>query len=157
MLAAEYKGFGLELLFQGASLCSFYANSSAMRAFYGNATAQNFMAGRFHYDEIGNSNWAEATYPRFTSQLSDNNWRASDYWIYDASYYRLKNVELSYTLPAKVISGSMLNKARIYLNAYNPVTWTALSKYHIDPEDSLAGTSHYPLTRNYSIGIDLTF
>lgn len=157
ILSAQYKGFGLELLFQGASMCSLYADSNSMRAFYGNGTAQNFMAGRFHYDENGNSNWAEATYPRFTSQLSDNNWRASDYWMYDASYYRLKNVELSYTLPQKALRSTMLNKARIYLNAYNPMTWTALSKYHIDPEDCLAGTEHYPLTRNFSIGIDLTF
>lgn len=157
-IAAEYKGWGIDLLFQGASQCSFYANSNSMLAFYGNGTAQYWMANRAILDADGNvTNFATADYPRFTSQSSDNNWRASDYWIYDASYYRLKNVELSYTLPADFAKKFSISKARIYVNAYNPLTYTALSKFHIDPEDNLAGSEHYPLTKNYSIGIDLTF
>lgn len=153
----EYKGFALTAYLQGTWGLRSYISEDSMRAFYNNGTAQYFMENRFHYDENGQSNWATATYPRFTSMANDNNWRFSDYWFYDASYLRLKNVELSYTIPSKMLKKSSIDKARVYLNGNNLFCWSHLSKYHIDAEDHGAGHDSYPITRLFNVGIDLTF
>ena len=153
----EYKGIALTAYFQGVTGLKSYISEDSMRAFYDNGTAQNFMENRFHYDENGNSNWATATYPRFTSMANDNNWRFSDYWFKDASYLRLKNVELSYSLPSKMLKKSYIDKARVYVNGNNLFCWSHLSQYHIDPEDHGAGHNSYPITRLVNVGIDLTF
>ncbi len=152
-----YKGLELDLLFHGIGQKSIWANINAMKAFTGNSSAQRFMEGRFHTLPDGSTNWETATYPRFSTQASDNNFRATDYWMYDASYLRLKNVELSYTLPSRLLKNVSLYKARVYLNAYNPVTFTQLTKYHLDPDDKEAGTESYPMIKIFSVGVDLTF
>jgi hypothetical protein len=74
-----------------------------------------------------------------------------------STYLRLKNIEISYTLPDRWLKGVALDKAKIYLNAYNPLTFSYMSKYHADAEDAWAGSYRYPQTKLYSIGIDLTF
>jgi hypothetical protein len=73
----------------------------------------------------------------------------------DASFLRLKNVMLSYTLPTKWSRG-VIAGARIYAQAQNLLTWTRFSG--LDPE----GTSNiyaaqYPMARQYTFGLDLTF
>ena len=156
-LNMNYKGFGLELLFQGTGLMTSQLYMDTCRAFTSQGTAQTWMAGRWHYDENGNSNSDTATYPRFTIQGSDNNFRCSDFWEIDATYVRLKNVELSYSVPQKWIKNTALDKARIYFNAFNPYTWSHATKYCFDAEDWLAGSERYPRYRTFNIGVDLTF
>ena len=156
-LAFAYRGFDLSLLFQGTGAQSLYAYNDSMRAFYDNGTAQYFMENRYQTYEDGSNNWATATYPRFTSQSNDNNWRVSDYWFKDATFLRLKNAELGYTFPEKWFGKTNLDRARIYVNAYNAFTISHVSEYHLDPEDWLAGSYRYPQTRIFNIGIDLTF
>ena len=155
----NYKGWGLDFLLQGTGYMTNYQSQDAYRAFYDNGTAQYYMADRCQLDDNGNViNFDTATYPRFsTGTASANNFVCSDFWVVNSTYLRLKNIELSYTLPARWLKGISLDKAKIYLNAYNPVTWSHLKKYHADAEDMWAGSYRYPQTKLYSIGVDLTF
>ena len=155
----NYKGGGLDFLLQGTGYMTNYQSQDAYRAFYDNGTAQYYMADRCQLDDNGNViNFDTATYPRFsTGTASANNFVCSDFWVVNSTYLRLKNIELSYTLPARWLKGISLDKAKIYLNAYNPVTWSHLKKYHADAEDMWAGSYRYPQTKLYSIGVDLTF
>ena len=162
-LSLGYKGFGIDILFQGTSAKTTYISSDANRAFYDNGTAQTWMVNRAVLDADGNvANWSPATspyelYPKFTTQLYDNNFTNSTFWEIDASYLRLKNIEISYSLPEKWLKNMTLEKAKFYISSYNPYTWSYLNKYNIDPEDSYAGTQRYPITRTFNIGLDLTF
>ena len=116
------------------------------------------MAGRVQVNPDGTSNAATATYPKFSvATYHENNYRASSFWMVDASYLRIKNIALSYTFPKKWLTKVAVDNVKVYLNAYNPVTFSHTAKYHIDPEDWLAGSQRYPQTKLYSIGIDLTF
>ena len=163
-LNIEYAGFGIDVLLQGTALQTNFLNMDSMRAFYYDttkkviSTAQNWMEGRVVINPDGTSNAATATYPKFSlGTYQENNYRASDFWMADASYFRIKNIALSYTFPKKWLRGVALDNVKVYLNAYNPFTFSYMSKYHLDPEDWLAGSSRYPQTKLYSVGIDLTF
>lgn len=153
----QYKNVSLDVLFQGTSAMTSYLNADANRAFYDNGTAQYWMANRFHYDENGNSNADTADYPIFTTVDSGNNWVCSSFWIKDATYLRVKNVELAFHLPSGWLKNMTLDKAKVYFSTYNPFTWSHLKAYNVDAEDWLAGQSRYFRTRTFNIGVDLTF
>lgn len=78
-------------------------------------------------------------------------------FLEDASFLRLKNLMLSYALPSKLLHRSkFFSSARIYLQAQNLFTFTAFSG--IDPEGSSnVYKAQYPMSRQYSVGIDLSF
>lgn len=73
----------------------------------------------------------------------------------DASYARLKTVTLSYNLPRALLRTARMRQAQLYLTGWNLATWTAFDG--IDPE--LVGTSNapYPQTRQYTLGVSLSF
>ena len=78
-------------------------------------------------------------------------------FLENASFLRLKNVMLSYSLPSKILKKSkFFTSARIYLQAQNLFTFTAFTG--IDPEASgNVYQAQYPMSRQYSMGVDLTF
>ena len=75
----------------------------------------------------------------------------------DASFLRLKNVMLSYSLPSEWLSGqSVVRGARFYIQAQNLLTWTHFSG--LDPEGTAnIYAAQYPMARQYTFGIDITF
>lgn len=153
----QYKNVSLDVLFQGTSAMTSYIFPDANRAFYDNGTAQYWMVNRFHYDENGNSNWDTADYPVFTTVDSGNNWVCSTFWEKNATYLRVKNVELAFHIPDRWLKNVTLDKAKVYFSTYNPYTWSYLNKYNVDAEDWLAGSERYFRTRTFNIGVDLTF
>jgi hypothetical protein len=78
-------------------------------------------------------------------------------FIEDASFLRLKNVMLSYDLPASLLKKSkVLSRVRMYVQAQNLFTITKFSG--IDPESSSnIYAAQYPMSRQFSIGMELTF
>jgi len=99
-------------------------------------------------------------YPHFV--LGDSyNWVSSDLYIYDGSYFRLKNIQLGYTLPREITRKAFIDKLRVFVAAENLLTFT---KYHgFDPEISSGGTSLgvdygvYPQARVWTIGFNIGF
>ncbi len=84
----------------------------------------------------------------------------SDFWVKNASFFRLKTLELSYTLPQGFTSLLAMDKMRIYLSGSNLFTISDIKNY--DPEGANPGTNYgsahfYPQSRIYNIGVQLTF
>ncbi|MEG1903995.1 MAG: hypothetical protein RR212_06320, partial [Bacteroidales bacterium] len=80
----------------------------------------------------------------------------SDYWVEDASYLRLKNIQLGYTLP-KQWSGKLgLSKLRAYFSADNLFTITNYFE-NFDPEVQETSGDIYPQVKTYVFGLNLTF
>ncbi len=109
-----------------------------------------------------------ARYPRLalSGKSQENNWgMGSDVYLYDASYLRVKNISIGYTLPQKWTSKIGMKKLRAYVNAQNLFTFSKLS--FIDPESSEYGNNMnsggansgrvYPSLRYYGMGFDITF
>ena len=80
----------------------------------------------------------------------------SDFWVQDASYLRLKNLQLGYTLPQDLLSKVGIESMRIYYSAENLLTLHKMM-VSIDPENTDQRGAQFPITSTHSIGINLTF
>ncbi len=166
-LGAQWKGFDLNALFQGASKFTVsYLGTIALDGplAWGRNGLEVFM-DRWHHEDLfdPNSSWIAGKYPSTrtkggTERPDGWNYLPSDYWLKDATYLRLKSIELGYTLPASLIGKSgFIKSLRVYINGFNLVTWSGLNDL-IDPEHTNAGYGNtYPITRNYNFGANLTF
>src|SRR5690606_18553447 len=98
------------------------------------------------------------TYPRLTmGSESANNAAKSDFWIQDAKYLRLKNIQFGYIVPRKVIQPLGLTYLNLFVSAQNPLTFTKM-KGGYDPEYTADGSGRaYPVTSVYSVGLNIKF
>ena len=96
-------------------------------------------------------------YPRFTNTDPNQNWsKASSFFIKDASYFRLKNITLGYTLPAKWTKKVFVKKLRVYASCENALTFTKYDGF--DPEiASYMDRGVYPQARTVQFGANITF
>lgn len=83
----------------------------------------------------------------------------SNAWILNASYLRLKNVQIGYSISPSILKNLGLKKLRIYVSGYDLLTFSPMLKhYSIDPEHDVgAGTYDYPVMKIYTMGINITF
>ena len=99
-----------------------------------------------------------ATYPRLTIGTNDNNKNSnSSLYLYNASYLRLKNVEIGYTLPKHLIRFAGLQNVRFYVQGMNLLTFDGLDDVDVDPETKNGDGSWYPIQRIFNFGIDITY
>lgn len=96
-----------------------------------------------------------ASFPRITKSHSDNNYRGSDLYLMNASYLRLKNVEIGYNFDFPFMKKLKLTNCRMYVNGYNLLTFTSF-KWG-DPESRQSDRPNYPLTRVFNIGLKVGF
>ncbi len=102
------------------------------------------------------------TIPRFTFSDRNNNNRISDLYIEDASFVRLKNIQIGYTIPARVLNRIHARNFRIYISAENLITLTRYSG--ADPEigalssfDIGIDRGIYPQARTFRLGTSISF
>ena len=144
-----YKNFELSGLLQGAFDAKRYYNGEASYAFFNNASCLNK-----HWDRWSEEN-PNGNFPRL-SLTSQTNYAFSSFWLQDASYVRMKNLTLAYTLPSEVISRIGLSFAQVYLTGENLFTISGLDK-GLDPESGNSRGWSYSNVRKISCGLKLTF
>ena len=93
-----------------------------------------------------------ATYPRLSMSDSKNR-VTSSFWMQDASYAKLRNLQVGYSLPKQLISKYGISRLRVYCSIDNLFMISGFDG--VDPE-AISG-NYYPLTRNYSFGLNVTF
>lgn len=154
--SVSWKGFTLSAFFQGSFGGDLYSLTMATIA-YDYANNGNVLK------DVYNNHWTpdrtDAKYPNLISNL---NLKLSDRFVYDATYLRLKNVELSYAIPCK---GSFLKKAKVYVSGQNLVTFTSYPLWNPDVNAKGGGASLtqgvddscYPIARTLTLGCRLTF
>ena len=148
-LSVGYKNFDLSALFQGAFDVDGYYTAEAAYAFYNGATALKRHLDRWTPD---NHN---ASYPRVT-RSSQTNFVTSSFWLQDASYVRLKNLTLGYTLPQAWLTKAGIANAKVFLTGENLFTFTGLDG-GIDPEESNERGWSYSNVKKLSVGVKLSF
>jgi TonB-linked SusC/RagA family outer membrane protein len=153
---ASWKQFDLNVLFQGAANFNFqYIEQMRAPLPWGRNSLSQFM-DRWHHEDIYdvNSPWVPGKFPA-TNYPPSNNWN-SEFWWPDASYLRLKNVELGYTFSRSALSKAGIQNIRIFVSGFNLITWTKMK--YIDPEQDPNTYNYlYPLMKNYNIGVNITF
>ncbi|MGV3557501.1 SusC/RagA family TonB-linked outer membrane protein [Larkinella arboricola] len=145
----QYKGFSLDLLFQGAAKTNFYYQNDAAWAFFNGMGA---LEDNLDYWTPENTN---ARNPRITAAPTTNNTQKSSFWMGNASYLRLKSATLAYTVPPAISQKVKIQNARVYLSGQNVLTWTKMRNF--DPEVSEVNGRNYPQQRVLSVGLNLTF
>lgn len=160
---AAYKGFDFNMLFQGSANYTIRFREVYAEVFAFGLNTPAYFFDRWHradpYDP--NSEWIPGKWPatRFITNAGTN-YLESEVWRKDASYVRLKSVQLGYTIPRNIAQMAGLENVRIYFNAHNLVTFANKFVKPFDPEKIEGAYSagfSYPLTRSYNAGINVNF
>ena len=87
----------------------------------------------------------------------NENFRKNDFWLRNASYLRLKNLQLSYSVPVSALKSSLIKNLKVFVNAENLFTFSPMKEF--DPEKKLKETNFYayPSVRTYTAGVNVTF
>jgi TonB-linked SusC/RagA family outer membrane protein len=165
-LSAQYKGFDVNMLWQGAGKKYVIPREFLYQPLWATTNAISDFMDRWHpadptadpYNPA--TEWIGGEYG-YTG-TSPN--ASSDFNIQNAAYLRLKTLEIGYTLPGKVLNTINLKNIRIYASAYNLFTITKLK--YMDPEFYTSNTSssgltnlgyNYPINKTFSIGVNVKF
>lgn len=153
---AAYKGIQLGIRFQGVARTSIFLSGSAVRPFSNNSLGRS----NFH-SYIYDNHWTQANpnpnaeFPRTTAGSNANNDRKSTYWMRDASFLRIKDIELRYNFPRRICEKMKLRGLAIYATGNNLVTFSNFKLW--DPEVGGGQGNAYPLMRTYNIGITINY
>lgn len=155
-LGGSYKNFDFSILFQGASHVSNMPSRRIMRGFYENTGANNDLLKSWSYERYLNGQ--EIVYPRYGTTGVGHNYVTSTYWLEDASYIRLKNMEIGYTLKNNFLKRAGIGSVRFYANGSNLLTWTDMLPGQ-DPEviNESVNEEPYPVTRVFNLGFNINF
>ncbi|MDP4209141.1 MAG: TonB-dependent receptor [Bacteroidota bacterium] len=148
-LQVGYKGFQLSALFNAVA----------------NVSSNIVFQGRQYYEPMMDR-WTpthtNASWPAVRPGLDPNpNSSQNDFTLQDASYIKLRNVQLSYTFPRNITSWLHLSNLTLYVNGQNLKTWTKF--YGVDPENNIVGgtynyaTTVIPTTKVINFGLQLSF
>lgn len=154
-----WKGFDLSVLFEGIGNVEKKLSGSAYWEFYPNGLGKvmdHHLNRWAYYPELGIDTRATATYPRLSIEGDNTNNKApnSDFWLKDASYLRLKSLELGYTFRAGLLKYLHLSNLRVYASGYNLLTFDKIKV--IDPESPGDGIT-YPIQRIVNMGVTVQF
>lgn len=153
-ISASWKGVDFSMAFQGVGKQNAYLSTvqvQPLRDNYGNIPAilENKYWSPFNTDAQN----ANAIYPRLSNVSKSNNYATSDFWIFNGSYFRLKNITLSYTLPQAWTNAIGINKTRLYVSGSDLF---CISKFP-DGWDPEMGSTSYPITTSLIFGVQVNF
>lgn len=156
-LSASYKGFDFSALLQGLGGYDRLIGSYMAYAFYNGGQIQRWQAENC-WTVDNPDKWAE--YPRIeTLNMNNTNLQTSDYWVRNASFLRVKNVQIGYTLPKQWTSKVGIENVRVYVSGQNLFSFNSFYQGW-DPENEIGtgdSPSYYPITAIYSFGFNLKF
>ena len=153
----SYKGFDFSMLWQGSALCSVQLSGPAVWDFPLYDQSRTGKVRKMHLNRWTPETAATATYPALHYGIHNNKQQYSSLFLYDASYIRLKNVEIGYTLPKAWTSKAGIQSVRIYAQGQNLLTFDRLGDVDMDPEIKNGDGSWFPVQRVVNLGINMTF
>lgn len=147
-LGAEYKGLGFNAILQGASNVSVNLNTPGVFwPLYNNNNISTFSNDRWTPATA-----STATLPRLTPEKNDNNYRTSTVWQRDASFLKLRTLEVYYHLPLAIVEKVKLKRAKVFFRGMN-----LFSVDNIDTMDPEEIGAVYPTLKSYNVGLSVGF
>jgi hypothetical protein len=148
-----YKNFDASIFLQGVGKKDIYYIAAPSAAFGG--TFYDFQLNRYIPDDP--STFSTANWTKLGGSITNN--ENSTFHLHDAKYLRLKNVTIGYNFPKSWIKKLFISNLRIYTSGENLATFDNLKIKTIDPEapNSSLGSSYYPNTKKFVVGIDVKF
>ena len=150
-----YKGFDLTTFFQGVSNVYTYGDMiGATPLWFGCGLPEKWVTDAWT-PERGTS----ATLPIITTYEGalNENYRVNDFWLRNASYLRLKNIQLTYTVPNHILRNTIFRNLKVFVNGQNLLTFSPMKEF--DPEKDLKDGTFYqfPSVKTVTGGVNVTF
>ena len=150
-LSAGWNGFDASVFLQGVFKSDRYQTGALVEGpVWENFTVTDYL-DRWTVD---NPN-PNAKYPKPSLQQHHNLGEWTDFWVYDASYIKLKSLQLGYELPARIANSLSAASIRVYVSGQNLWTWSQTNI--LDPEAPSGRGNVYPVTRTVSFGTSMRF
>jgi TonB-linked SusC/RagA family outer membrane protein len=150
----NYGNWDLNIFGQGVGQRNNFLSGTGAVPFNSADFAASLLSIHKNYWRPDNEN---ALFPRLLpSGSGGNNYLLATQWIRSAAYFRIKNINLGYTLPQSVLSKTKISNFRIYFSCANLLTLSNAWK-GFDPEINSANAEFYPLMRTFTGGINVTF
>ncbi|SFB48766.1 SusC/RagA family TonB-linked outer membrane protein [Algoriphagus aquimarinus] len=146
-LTANWKGFDLSILLQGAAGARQYISAGE------SGNIGNYLSDI--YDNRWTIDNPSSTDPRIANRNDQYYSSGNDYWFRSSDYLRLKNLEIGYNIPPHLTEKIGVKNARFYVNGLNLVTWSKSKVY--DPESEAATGQYYPQARVLNTGLSVSF
>lgn len=145
-----WNNFDLNIQFQGVGK----QDMAVMGAFVEAGSWEGFTL------DISKDYWTpenpNARFPRPQKQQNKNT-EASDWWVINASYLRLKNLQLGYTIPKQITQKIHCNRLRLFAGGTNIFTIADLNKWGIDAETNTGRSDQYPALKTWTFGVNVEF
>ena len=154
----NYKGWFMNMLWQGATPADLYMGGMIQ----GSQSGSGYPPVIYDFQtDVWTPNNTGARYPRLRSTASyngSNNYGSSDFWLINTGYIRLKTLSIGYDFKHKLLKRvAWMNKCNVSLNGYNLLTFSKANKFDIDPEIGDGNLYTYPVSRVYSISVNVGF
>ncbi len=146
IIAMQYKGFDLSVLFQAARGGEIFIQTES-------GTIGNYL--QYTYDHRWTLDHPSSTDPRTVDRNNQYFSNRNTYYMMNTDYIRLKNVEIGYTLPAKIGRKAGVSNLRFYVNGLNLHTWAP--QHIFDPESINTSLQYYPQAKIINTGLTVTF
>lgn len=149
----NYKNFDFNMSWAGATNTSRLLDDG-FKVPFGTSGVRNLL------QTVADNSWTPetantATLPRLSANSLTNNTAPSDFWIRDASYVRLKTLDMGYSFKGIFLKKMGISNFRLYFNANNLITFSKLTL--TDPESRTNSAPEYPLTKLYNLGLKFNF
>jgi hypothetical protein len=173
----QWKALTVSMLIQGATDYHISYQDQLGRPFFNNADPLEMYTDRWHLSNVfdPNSAWAPGKYPAMGARTNYNGIgfqtissgagtniyviNGNTYNVYDGTYVRLKQLQISYMLPKKWYSKAGISAISIVGTGYNLLTWTKTGLKDLDPEysDQNLYGYNYPIASNFNLGVHISF
>ena len=161
---AEYAGFDVRATLTAYLNRSVFLSPSMTYSIWGNnSTHEVVNTWGYYTDDPTDPRNINAKYPRisysgFNTVDSDRDTKTyqNDIWVVNGNYLSLRNIEVGYSLPKRLLAKAGITKCRLYFSGYNLCNWSHLPD-NMDPEKPMSYCWWYPKTRTFSFGINVGF
>ena len=150
-VSTGYKGFDLSLFFQGAGRQSFWINAAGTAPFINDTQVLKAYADSYWSEENQN---VYALWPRLSTTWNSNNFATSTWFMRDASFLRLKQMEFGYTIPKRYTEKIKMNNLRFYVSGTNLLLFSKFKMWDVEMAGNGLG---YPNQRVINFGLNFTF
>ena len=157
--SVSWKGIDVSMLWAGSAgmkylwIADGYSSSTTRNGWH---VAERIADDHYYFNEANTTDPANninGKFPRLKNSTDGQNNVASDFWLYDASYVKLKNLQIGYTIPQRIASKAFITRARVYVSGENLLLITSYPG--LDPE--IGSGIGYPTMRQYAMGVTLSF
>ncbi|MEX1239830.1 MAG: TonB-dependent receptor, partial [Cyclobacteriaceae bacterium] len=162
-LQVQYKGFSLTALFQGASMFNSMISDALRGPLQNLGNPFQFQYKYRWQPDPNNPDVNINSLARLPAVLGDgvgtntNNNKASDFWLQDATYLRLKNVNLTYAVPSALTDRIGMKAVNVYIAGSNLLTWSKLGIYKSSVDPEMTGyEKFYPPVKTVALGLYIT-